>query len=85
MLAARGGHTEAAAQLLEAGTPWNALDREGHCAGDLAMQGGHQATVDLLLDAGALCSSLHADACNTPQPLMNMHGPLAHHHAAISC
>ena len=56
MLAAEGGHTEVAAQLLEAGTPWNALDREGHCAGDLAMRGGHQATIDLLLDAGAHCS-----------------------------
>ena len=61
MLAAAQGHTEVAARLLEAGAPWNALDREGHCAGDLAMQAGHQETVGLLLDAGEqLLASMHS-------------------------
>ncbi len=52
MLASRGGHDPVVELLLEAGTPWNAFDKEGHCAGDLAMMAGHQSTIDLLLEAG---------------------------------
>lgn len=34
MLAAEGGHAAAVAALLRAGAAWNALDAEGHCAGE---------------------------------------------------
>lgn len=38
--------------LLEAGAPWNALDRKGNCAGDYAMNAGHQEAYEVLMDAG---------------------------------
>lgn len=37
MGAARGGHVAVVRRLLEAGAPWNAVDRAGRCAGDHAM------------------------------------------------
>ena len=52
MLASMAGHDSVVEALLEAGTPWNALDKDGNCAGDLAMLAGHQSTTDLLLEAG---------------------------------
>lgn len=52
MVAAKGGHDSAVEILLEAGTPWNAIDKEGYCAGDLASLAGHESTVDILLEAG---------------------------------
>jgi protein arginine N-methyltransferase 2 len=52
MLAAKRGLVDAATVLLRAGAPWNALDRYGRCAGDYAVQGGHQVIVDELVSAG---------------------------------
>ncbi len=52
MVAAKGGHDVVVEILLEAGTPWNAIDKEGYCAGDLAILAGHQSTADILLEAG---------------------------------
>lgn len=37
MHAARGGHLSIVRALLTAGAPWNALDRQGKCAGEHAM------------------------------------------------
>lgn len=37
MHAAQGGHLEIVRALLAAGAPWNALDRQGKCAGEYAM------------------------------------------------
>jgi protein arginine N-methyltransferase 2 len=53
MLAAGGGHDPVVELLLEAGTPWNAIDKEGYCAGDHAMLAGHDTTTELLIGAGA--------------------------------
>ncbi|KAJ4800883.1 Protein arginine N-methyltransferase 2 [Rhynchospora pubera] len=49
MHAASHGRTAIVRLLLDAGAPWNALTPSGLCAGDLAMDGSHQETVDLLL------------------------------------
>ena len=50
MLAAGAGHSEIISLLLEAGAPWNAVDRRGACAGNYALDAGHQALVDSLVD-----------------------------------
>ena len=51
MLAAGGGHGECVHELLVAGAPWNAIDRRGRCAGNHALDAGHQRIVDALVDA----------------------------------
>ena len=63
MVASKGGHDLVVEILLEAGTPWNAIDKEGYCAGDLATLAGHQSTVDILLEAGLYlqAGALHHD------------------------
>lgn len=52
MLAAQNGHAEVVRALLQASAPWNALNPLGQCAGDFAMEAGHQEAFDVLLDAG---------------------------------
>ena len=52
MEAAAGGHDAIVRTLLEAGTPWNAIDKEGNCAGDLAVAAEHESTAEILLEAG---------------------------------
>ena len=52
MAAAGGGSLRVCAALLEAGAPWNALDRRGRCAGEYAVDAGHQEIVDHLVTAG---------------------------------
>jgi hypothetical protein len=37
-----------------AGAPWNAIDKEGRCAGEYAMDAGQQEAIDVLLEAGLL-------------------------------
>ena len=54
MAAAGGGHTELVKELLAKGAPWNAIDKQGRCAGEYAMEAGQQEAVDILLDAGQL-------------------------------
>ena len=65
MEAGAGEHSEVTAALLEAGTPWNATDKQGSCASDLAVAGGHESTAELLLEAGRLfLHSTHGMPCN---------------------
>ena len=52
MLAASKGAKEIVQELLRQGAPWNALDRSGRCAGEYAIDKGHQEVVDLLVNAG---------------------------------
>jgi len=57
MEAAVKGHDRTVTVLLAAGTPWNAIDKEGSCAGDLAVAAEHESTAEILLDAGKVSSS----------------------------
>lgn len=50
--AAEAGSVECVALLLEAGAPWNAVDREGLCAGDAAVAKGCEDAAGALLEAG---------------------------------
>ena len=52
MRAAKHGCLSNVKKLLTAGAPWNAVDRQGLCAGDHAIAGGHEDTAAALLDAG---------------------------------
>jgi protein arginine N-methyltransferase 2 len=52
MVAAQNGHVDICRKLLEAGAPWNALDRYGRCAGNLAQENEHWEVVNLLVDEG---------------------------------
>lgn len=52
MQAAKHGCLSHVKQLLAAGAPWNAVDRQGLCAGDHAIARGHEDTATALLDAG---------------------------------
>jgi protein arginine N-methyltransferase 2 len=52
MLAAGNGHSEIVELLLQNGAPWNAVDRQGLCAGQYALNAGHQHLVDCLVNAG---------------------------------
>lgn len=52
MAAAAAGATEAVEALLQAGAPWNAVDRRGRCAGDYAMEGDHGDAAGAILEAG---------------------------------
>ena len=58
MLAAAGGHVRVTEQLLDAGAPWNAIDRRGKCAGNHALDAGHQEVVDQLVDAAVRAEML---------------------------
>ena len=46
-------NTQVARSMLAAGAPWNALDRRGRCAGDLALEAGHSEAAEAILEAGA--------------------------------
>ena len=52
MEAAKHGHTTICEVLLENGAPWNAIDRNGKCAGNYATEYGYWDIVNLLVDAG---------------------------------
>lgn len=52
MVAAQRGNTALVSELLQAGAPWNALDRRGCCAGEYADAAGQQETFDQLVQAG---------------------------------
>ncbi|PAA73185.1 hypothetical protein BOX15_Mlig033725g2, partial [Macrostomum lignano] len=53
MAAAASGSADTVRCLLDNGAPWNAVDRQYHCAGEYATCNGHQAVVDLLLNHAA--------------------------------
>jgi type IV protein arginine methyltransferase len=52
MAAAHGGHIQLCQYLLEQGAPWNAMDRRGQCAGNLATDQEHWEIVNLLVEWG---------------------------------
>jgi len=52
MLAAQNGHVDICKILLEAGAPWNAVDRYGKCAGNWAQENEHWEVVNLLVEEG---------------------------------
>lgn len=52
MLASGLGLADSVSALLSHGAPWNAIDRHGRCAGEYALQHGHQTIVDCLVTAG---------------------------------
>ena len=52
MVAAQNGHLAICQALLDAGAPWNAVDRCGKCAGDHATAAEKWEVVNLLVDAG---------------------------------
>lgn len=52
MVAAQHGHVDICQLLLDAGAPWNAVDRYGKCAGDFATENEQWNVVNLLVEAG---------------------------------
>jgi len=52
MLASQHGHVDVCRALLDAGAPWNAVDRYGKCAGDYATAAEKWEVVNLLVEAG---------------------------------
>ena len=52
MAAASAGNGGLCQSLLELGAPWNAVDRNGRCAGNFATDAQHWAVVNLLVDWG---------------------------------
>jgi protein arginine N-methyltransferase 2 len=52
MIASKHGHAPLVKGLLGMGAPWNALDRQGKCAGNYAVDQGEQECVDILVEAG---------------------------------
>ncbi|KAG7341472.1 ankyrin repeat domain protein [Nitzschia inconspicua] len=52
MAASQAGHLNLVQQLLELGAPWNAIDRQGKCAGNYATDNQHWDVVNLLVDWG---------------------------------
>ena len=54
MYAAASGDEASVQALLAAGAPWNAVDKSSRCAGDWAVEYGHEGTAKLLLEAGGL-------------------------------
>jgi type IV protein arginine methyltransferase len=52
MAAAHTGHVPLCQYLLEQGAPWNAIDRQGQCAGNLATEREHWKIVNVLVEWG---------------------------------
>jgi protein arginine N-methyltransferase 2 len=52
MAAAKAGHSELCQNLLDQGAPWNAVDRQGQCAGNFATDQEHWTVVNLLVEFG---------------------------------
>jgi protein arginine N-methyltransferase 2 len=52
MAAAHGGHLEICQLLLDHGAPWNAIDRNGQCAGNYAVTARQWPIVNLLVEWG---------------------------------
>jgi len=68
MLASASASTAIISTLLEAGAPWNALDRQGRCAGEYAVESQSQECCDVLVAAGVraqLLFGLLEDATTT--------------------
>lgn len=67
MLAAGGGHGAVVEKLLASGAPWNAIDRRGRCAGNHALDAGHQLIVDQLVEAAVRAELLLSAADRVEQ------------------
>ena len=52
MFAAGHGWIEITAALLDSGAPWNAVDRQGLCAGDYAAAAGYTEVFEAVVEAG---------------------------------
>eukprot|EP00210_Caulerpa_lentillifera_P003699 g3532.t1 len=52
IVSSKYGHLSLVTWLLELGVPWNALDKQGYCAGDYAVHGEYVELANCLLDAG---------------------------------
>ena len=52
MIAAQYGHLDICTVLIEAGAPWNAVDRYGQCAGDYATNNEMWHVVNYLVEVG---------------------------------
>ena len=52
MMAAQYGHLDICTVLIEAGAPWNAVDRYGKCAGDYATNNEMWHVVNYLVEVG---------------------------------
>ena len=52
MAASKAGHLPLVQKLLELGAPWNAIDRQGQCAGNYATDAEKWDVVNLLVDWG---------------------------------
>lgn len=52
MTAAKSGNVQLCQQLLDQGAPWNAVDRQGQCAGNYATDAEHWDVVNLLVEWG---------------------------------
>ena len=52
MIAAQYGHLDICTVLIEAGAPWNAVDRYGKCAGDYATNNEMWHVVNYLVEVG---------------------------------
>ena len=63
MAAARNGHVDVCRVLLDAGAPWNAVDRWGRCAGDYATEAQKWDVVNLLVEAGTKAEVSPVSVC----------------------
>ena len=61
MRSALHGHIAAVDALLELGAPWNAVDRNGRCAGTHALNAGHQDIVNRIVEAGVQSELMFAE------------------------
>lgn len=57
MLAASNNHRDVVSLLLDAGVPWNALDKQNMACGDYAAKNNHVDLYERLVDAG--CRYVH--------------------------
>lgn len=82
MLAAAGDMVDAVSALIAAGAPWNAIDRQGRCAGDFAIERGNQVVIDMLVSAGVAAelvfSALGSTAVAAPRNADYLIGPASY-------
>ncbi|CAJ0602435.1 unnamed protein product [Cylicocyclus nassatus] len=64
--AASNGHDVTAKVLIDAGSDVNARNSQGKTPLDLAVEGDHYDTVNVLLEKGAVIESANDDRCTTP-------------------
>ena len=74
MVASAVGNVSLVQNLLEAGAPWNAVDRKGQCAGNFATDAQHWEVVNLLVEWGTR-SELILGAAQRAQPQQQQQQP----------